>query len=105
MRAVQWLKYQYPNGLLVRNLNDNLDIEVSPLGGAQDSGAGYKEGVIEAMKACTRVKTFSLPSVSGAVIPDRVRPLSANDFMESRGNYRTLSQATITGNALLAAVV
>ena len=36
-------------------------IEMSPFGGIKDSGLGYKEGVIEAMKAFTNVKTFSLP--------------------------------------------
>ena len=30
-------------------------------GGIKDSGNGYKEGVIEAMKSYTNVKTFSLP--------------------------------------------
>jgi phosphonoacetaldehyde dehydrogenase len=36
-------------------------IEMSPFGGIKDSGLGYKEGVIEAMKAFTNVKTYSLP--------------------------------------------
>ncbi|MEM7206954.1 MAG: phosphonoacetaldehyde dehydrogenase [Pseudomonadota bacterium] len=36
-------------------------IEMSPFGGVKDSGLGYKEGVIEAMKSYTTVKTFSLP--------------------------------------------
>ena len=36
-------------------------IEMSPFGGIKDSGNGYKEGVIEAMKSYTNVKTFSLP--------------------------------------------
>ncbi len=36
-------------------------IEMSPFGGIKDSGLGYKEGVIEAMKSFTNVKTFSLP--------------------------------------------
>ena len=35
--------------------------EMSPFGGIKDSGNGYKEGVIEAMKSFTNVKTFSLP--------------------------------------------
>ncbi len=35
--------------------------EMSPFGGVKDSGLGYKEGVIEAMKSYTSVKTFSLP--------------------------------------------
>ena len=36
-------------------------IEMSPFGGIKDSGLGYKEGVIEAMKSFTNVKTFSMP--------------------------------------------
>ena len=36
-------------------------IEMSPFGGIKDSGLGYKEGVLEAMKSYTNVKTFSLP--------------------------------------------
>jgi aldehyde dehydrogenase (NAD+) len=36
-------------------------IEMSPFGGVKDSGLGIKEGVIEAMKFMTNVKTFSLP--------------------------------------------
>ncbi|MBL6933517.1 MAG: phosphonoacetaldehyde dehydrogenase [Rhodospirillales bacterium] len=35
--------------------------EMSPFGGIKDSGLGYKEGVVEAMKSFTNVKTFSLP--------------------------------------------
>ncbi len=36
-------------------------IELSPFGGIKDSGLGYKEGVQEAMKSFTNLKTFSLP--------------------------------------------
>lgn len=36
-------------------------IESSPFGGIKDSGLGIKEGVIEAMKCFTFVKTFSIP--------------------------------------------
>lgn len=36
-------------------------IESSPFGGIKDSGMGIKEGVIEAMKFMTTVKTFSIP--------------------------------------------
>lgn len=36
-------------------------IENSPFGGIKDSGLGVKEGVIEAIKAYSYVKTFSLP--------------------------------------------
>ena len=36
-------------------------IECSPFGGVKDSGLGIKEGVIEAMKGMSYVKTFSMP--------------------------------------------
>jgi hypothetical protein len=36
-------------------------VENSPFGGIKDSGLGIKEGVIEAMKGYSYVKTFSLP--------------------------------------------
>jgi aldehyde dehydrogenase (NAD+) len=36
-------------------------VENSPFGGIKDSGLGVKEGVIEAIKAYSYVKTFSLP--------------------------------------------
>lgn len=36
-------------------------IEMSPFGGIKDSGLGYKEGVLEAMKSFTNVKSYSLP--------------------------------------------
>jgi phosphonoacetaldehyde dehydrogenase len=36
-------------------------IEMSPFGGIKDSGNGVKEGVLEAMKFMTNVKTWSLP--------------------------------------------
>jgi putative phosphonoacetaldehyde dehydrogenase len=37
-------------------------LELTPFGGVKDSGLGYKEGVQEAMKSFTNVKTFSLPT-------------------------------------------
>ncbi len=36
-------------------------IELTPFGGIKDSGLGHKEGVQEAMKSFTNVKTFTLP--------------------------------------------
>ena len=36
-------------------------LELSPFGGVKDSGLGIKEGVVEAIKFMTTVKTFSLP--------------------------------------------
>lgn len=55
----------YIRGLVVGTVNvwevPGYRIEMSPFGGIKDSGNGYKEGVIEAMKSFTNVKTFSLP--------------------------------------------
>ena len=36
-------------------------LELTPFGGIKDSGSGYKEGVLEAMKSFTNVKTYSIP--------------------------------------------
>lgn len=36
-------------------------LELTPFGGIKDSGLGYKEGVVEAMKSFTTIKTYSLP--------------------------------------------
>ena len=56
---------RYIAGLRVGTVNiwevPGYRIEMSPFGGIKDSGLGYKEGVIEAMKSYTNVKTFSLP--------------------------------------------
>jgi phosphonoacetaldehyde dehydrogenase len=35
--------------------------EMSPFGGIKDSGNGYKEGMVEAMKSYTNVRTWSMP--------------------------------------------
>jgi len=55
----------YVNGLNVGTVNiwevPGYRIEMSPFGGIKDSGLGYKEGVIEAMKSFTNVKTYSMP--------------------------------------------
>lgn len=37
-------------------------LELTPFGGIKDSGLGYKEGVQEAMKSFTNLKTYSLPT-------------------------------------------
>ncbi len=61
-----WRRIQaYVGGLVVGTVNiwevPGYRIEMSPFGGIKDSGNGYKEGVIEAMKSFTNVKTWSLP--------------------------------------------
>ena len=57
----------YINGLDVGTCNiweqPGYRIETSPFGGIKDSGNGIKEGVTEAMKFFTNVKTYSLPWV------------------------------------------
>jgi aldehyde dehydrogenase (NAD+) len=62
MRAVQQLRCG------TTNVNEvpGYRIESSPFGGVKDSGLGIKEGVIEAMKYMTYVKTFSLPWEHGS---------------------------------------
>ncbi len=56
---------RYIAGLKVGTVNiwevPGYRIEMSPFGGIKESGNGTKEGVIEAMKSFTNVKTFSLP--------------------------------------------
>ncbi|HET7409030.1 MAG TPA: aldehyde dehydrogenase family protein, partial [Paracoccaceae bacterium] len=55
----------YVDGLKVGTVNvwevPGYRTEMSPFGGIKDSGLGYKEGVVEAMKSYTNLKTFSLP--------------------------------------------
>jgi phosphonoacetaldehyde dehydrogenase len=55
----------YVNGLDVGTVNiweqPGYRIEMSPFGGIKDSGNAVKEGVLEAMKFFTNVKTYSLP--------------------------------------------
>jgi putative phosphonoacetaldehyde dehydrogenase len=36
-------------------------LEITPFGGIKDSGLGYKEGVLEAMRSFCNTKTYSLP--------------------------------------------
>ncbi|WP_170605640.1 phosphonoacetaldehyde dehydrogenase [Ruegeria arenilitoris] len=56
------------NGLNVGSCNiweqPGYRIEISPFGGIKNSGNGVKEGVIEAMKFFTNLKTYSLPWVT-----------------------------------------
>ena len=56
---------RYIDGLKVGTVNiwevPGYRIEMSPFGGIKDSGNGVKEGVVEAMKFFSNVKTYSLP--------------------------------------------
>ena len=60
----------YVEGLNVGTVNiweqPGFRIEMSPFGGIKDSGNGVKEGVLEAMKFFTHVKTYSLPWPAGS---------------------------------------
>lgn len=55
----------FVDGLAVGTVNiweaPGYRIEMSPFGGIKDSGNGVKEGVLEAMKFYTTIKTYSLP--------------------------------------------
>jgi len=55
----------YIEGLNVGTVNiweqPGYRIEMSPFGGIKDSGNGVKEGVLEAMRFYTNIKTYSLP--------------------------------------------
>jgi putative phosphonoacetaldehyde dehydrogenase len=61
---LDWIT-RFVNGLEVGTVNvrevPGYRIESSPFGGIKDSGLGYEEGVLEAMKSFTNVKTYSLP--------------------------------------------
>ncbi len=57
MRAVREIR----TGTVNVNEVPGYRIESSPFGGVKDSGLGIKEGVTEAIKYMTNVKTFSLP--------------------------------------------
>jgi aldehyde dehydrogenase (NAD+) len=59
-RAIEAVK-RIRSGTVNINEVPGYRIEASPFGGVKDSGLGIKEGVIEAMKFLTNVKTFSLP--------------------------------------------
>ena len=56
---------RFVDGLNVGSVNvrevPGYRLELTPFGGIKDSGLGYKEGVLEAMKSFTNIKTYSLP--------------------------------------------
>ncbi len=58
-------------------------IEMSPFGGIKDSGLGYKEGVQEAMKSFTNVKTYCFPA----------GPSGAHSSPDEMANARTTRAA------------
>ena len=64
-------------------------IESSPFGGIKDSGLGIKEGVIEAMKFMTTVKTFSLPWARFYGFPIRGKRIRKPPVNTGRSHERT----------------
>lgn len=56
---------RFIHGLHVGSINvrevPGYRLELTPFGGIKDSGLGYKEGVLEAIKSFTNTKTYSLP--------------------------------------------
>ncbi|MDR0786442.1 MAG: aldehyde dehydrogenase family protein [Gemmatimonadota bacterium] len=59
--SIQRVISELETGTVNVNAEPSYRLEWSPFGGFKDSGLGDKEGVIEAMKGMTRVKTYSLP--------------------------------------------
>ena len=59
--SIQRVISELETGTINVNEAPGYRLEWTPFGGIKDSGLGYKEGVIEAMKGMTTVKTYSLP--------------------------------------------
>jgi phosphonoacetaldehyde dehydrogenase len=59
--SIQRVITELETGTVNVNIEPSYRLEWSPFGGFKASGLGEKEGVIEAMKGMTRVKTYSLP--------------------------------------------
>jgi aldehyde dehydrogenase (NAD+) len=59
--SIQRVISELETGTVNVNEAPSYRLEWSPFGGIKSSGLGYKEGVIEAMKSMTYVKTYSLP--------------------------------------------
>ncbi len=60
-QSIQRVITELETGTVNVNEAPSYRLEWTPFGGVKDSGLGYKEGVIETMKAFTHVKTYSLP--------------------------------------------
>lgn len=59
--SIQRVITELETGTVNVNEAPSYRLEWSPFGGIKSSGLGYKEGVIEAMKSMTYLKTYSLP--------------------------------------------
>ena len=59
--SIQRVITELATGTVNVNEAPSYRLEWTPFGGIKASGLGIKEGIIEAMKAMTYVKTYSLP--------------------------------------------
>ncbi len=59
--SIQRVITELETGAVNVNIEPSYRLEWSPFGGIKSSGLGEKEGVIEAMKGMTWIKTYSLP--------------------------------------------
>ncbi len=59
--SIQRVIHEIEAGTVNVNEAPSYRLEWTPFGGVKASGLGYKEGVIETMKAMTTIKTYSLP--------------------------------------------
>lgn len=59
--SIQRVISELQTGAVNVNIEPSYRLEWSPFGGFKSSGLGEKEGVVEAMKGMTRIKTYSLP--------------------------------------------
>ena len=59
--SIQRVITELETGTVNVNEAPSFRLEWSPFGGIKSSGLGYKEGVIEAMRSMTYLKTYSLP--------------------------------------------
>lgn len=59
--TIQRVITELDTGTINVNEAPSYRLEWTPFGGFRDSGLGYKEGVIETMRAYTKLKTYSLP--------------------------------------------
>jgi aldehyde dehydrogenase (NAD+) len=59
--SIQRVISELETGTVNVNEAPSYRLEWTPFGGVKGSGLGYKEGIIEAMKGMTNVKTYSLP--------------------------------------------
>ena len=59
--SIQRVITELDTGTINVNEAPSYRLESTPFGGVKDSGLGYKEGIVEAMKGYTYVKTYSLP--------------------------------------------